>query len=120
MKTLKVLIAEDHFELREHLSDLIKSLGWQVETAGDGLEAMRKVDGSFDVIITDGQMPRMDGIGLTASLRGKGITCPIIMLSGSPELMPEFYARGGNMFIDKPNFKAIKIALDRYREKETA
>lgn len=115
MKILKILIADDDKDMRDIIAALVISFGWEAITAANGIEAMDQMDASFDVVVTDGQMPKMDGIGLTASVRNGGHKCPIIMLSGSPELMPEFYSRGGNAFIDKPNFLALKRALGAFK-----
>lgn len=117
MRVLKILIADDDKDMREIITSLVNSFGWQAVSVSNGIEAMGQMNGSFDMIVTDGQMPQMDGIGLTASVRNGGHQCPVVMMSGSPELMPEFYARGGNMFVDKPNVTALKRALMTLGEK---
>lgn len=111
MRVLKILIADDDKDMREIIASLVNSFGWEAVTVTNGIEAMGHMNGSFDLVVTDGQMPQMGGIGLTASVRNGGHECPVIMLSGSPELMPEFYAHGGNTFIDKPNFSALRAAF---------
>lgn len=67
-----LLVDDDELEL-ELMADRLKTLGFDAHTAGDGsiaLELLRTQ--SFPVVITDWQMPRMDGIQLTERLRGQG------------------------------------------------
>lgn len=120
MKTLKIMFADDDKDLRDQVSKLITSFGWEVHTVANGIEAMDKLDKTFDIVVTDGEMPVMDGLGLTASVRNMGFQCPVIMFSASPQLMPEFYAKGGNMFIDKPNSDALRNALEALEQKRAA
>ncbi len=54
-----------------------------------------------DILITDHGMGSMSGTELIHELRGRGVTIPIIMLSGSPEEAAEAKLAGANQFIDK-------------------
>src|SRR5471030_3320702 len=69
---------------------LLESLGWSVETAGDGLEALAAhALRDFDVIFMDCQMPKMDGFAATAEIRKReaatATRTPIIALTASAE-----------------------------------
>jgi DNA-binding response OmpR family regulator len=67
-----LLVDDDELEL-ELMADRLRALGFETHTVSDGgaaLELLRTQ--SFPVVITDWQMPRMDGIRLTESLRGQG------------------------------------------------
>lgn len=67
-----LLVDDDDLEL-ELMADRLRSLGFETHTVSDGgaaLELLRTQ--SFPVVITDWQMPRLDGIRLTESLRGQG------------------------------------------------
>jgi PleD family two-component response regulator len=67
-----LLVDDDELEL-ELMADRLKSLGFEAHTASDGSAALEVLQRqTFPVIITDWQMPRMDGIQLTESLRGQG------------------------------------------------
>jgi DNA-binding response OmpR family regulator len=67
-----LLVDDDELEL-ELLADRFKSLGFETHTVSDGSAALELLQTqSFPVVITDWQMPRMDGIRLTESLRSQG------------------------------------------------
>jgi PAS domain S-box-containing protein len=66
----RVLLAEDNAINREVALELLGGAGLVVDTAEDGLEAVEKVrDGDYDVVLMDVQMPRMDGLAATRSIR---------------------------------------------------
>ena len=67
-----LLVDDDELEL-ELMADRLRSLGFETHTVSDGSAALDLLQTqSFPVVITDWQMPRMDGIRLTESLRGQG------------------------------------------------
>jgi PAS domain S-box-containing protein len=83
----RVLLAEDAPDSQQLISFYLRRAGIQVETAEDGRAACTAalaalVAGrSFDVILMDMQMPRLDGYGATARLRATGYTAPIVALT---------------------------------------
>ncbi|MRR33301.1 hybrid sensor histidine kinase/response regulator [bacterium] len=69
-KELTVLVVDDSISTREIERSIIEAHGYQVVVAGDGLEALEKTrERIFDVIVTDIEMPRLDGFSLTERLR---------------------------------------------------
>jgi len=69
----RILVAEDNDNQREGLRALLKAHGFEVETAADGQEALEKLEReSFDLLLTDIWMPRLDGLALTARIRENG------------------------------------------------
>ncbi len=69
-RELKVLVVDDSISTREIEKNIIEAHGYQVVVAGDGLEALEKTrERSFDVVVTDIEMPRLDGFSLTERLR---------------------------------------------------
>lgn len=73
---LKVLVAEDNPINRAILQEQLEALGAWVAAAEDGEEALQRWSpGAFDVVITDINMPRLDGYGLTRALREEGEQC---------------------------------------------
>jgi len=69
-RELKVLVVDDSISTREIEKSIIEAHGYQVTVAGDGLEALEKTrERSFDVVVTDIEMPRLDGFSLTERLR---------------------------------------------------
>ena len=66
----RVLVVDDDEIVRAQLSTLLKRAGYKVKTAGSGVEAMRTLNaGNFQIMLTDWQMPGMDGIELCRSVR---------------------------------------------------
>ncbi len=56
--------------------------GWSVEAAGDGRKALELIEQqSFDLIILDWNLPRLDGLELLRLLRARGTTTPVLMLT---------------------------------------
>ena len=65
-----ILIVEDEAALAEAMAESFTDAGYLVDRAGDGEEALARLDGGrYDIIISDLKMPRMDGIQLFAALR---------------------------------------------------
>ncbi|HZX31926.1 MAG TPA: hybrid sensor histidine kinase/response regulator [Rhodocyclaceae bacterium] len=66
----KVLVVDDSLNTREIEKDVLEAYGYQVTLAEDGLDGYRKaMDGDFDAVLTDVEMPNLDGFSLTARLR---------------------------------------------------
>lgn len=65
-----LLVAEDSITSRTQLREVLESAGYRVTTAADGMEALANLQaGKFDLLVTDVEMPRLDGFGLTARVR---------------------------------------------------
>jgi two-component system response regulator MprA len=65
-------------------ADILTIEGYDVETATDGLDALAVLASScFDVVATDFQMPRMNGLALAVQMRARSIDTPIVLLTGS-------------------------------------
>jgi len=80
----KVLLVEDNEFNRDMLSRRLKRSGWQVEVAGDGIQALEHARrGAFDLILMDMSLPEMDGWSVTRLLKENLQTrsIPIIALT---------------------------------------
>lgn len=71
-ESVSVLLVEDALTTREMERSILEAAGYVVETAFDGVDALEKLErgGVFHVVITDIEMPRMDGFELTDRIRG--------------------------------------------------
>ena len=70
MNLPKILIVDDSAIIRKALSRQLEKFGARVTQAEDGLEGLEKAfSGTFDLIISDVEMPRLDGFGLCAQLK---------------------------------------------------
>ncbi|WP_323016899.1 hybrid sensor histidine kinase/response regulator [Castellaniella sp.] len=82
--SLRVLVAEDNPINQATLTAQLEQLGCQVSLAGDGEEALVQWRiQPHDVVLTDVNMPRMDGYELTRRLRAQGAACPIIGITAN-------------------------------------
>lgn len=83
--TPKVLIVEDSFTVRELQRNILEAAGYRVATACDGRQALLCLERDDDVglVLTDVEMPEMDGIELTEAIRGDGkrSTLPVVILT---------------------------------------
>src|SRR5215469_2458861 len=81
-QTIKVLIVDDEASQRSGLAAMVSTWGMTPETAGDGNEALSKLaDFPADVIVTDLNMPGLDGFGLLQRLRDSGEMPPTVVLT---------------------------------------
>lgn len=105
---LHVLVAEDNPSLRELVVEFLTMFGHDVHTAGDGEEAMRHLREyaqKTDLIITDFQMPKMNGIELTRHVKKVVPGIKVIVMSGFSDhgiLMEMVDVSGADAFIKKP------------------
>jgi CheY-like chemotaxis protein len=79
----RILVVDDNAMMRSVLRMSLQRAGHEVALAEDGLQAMKAIDGqSFDLIITDVQMPKMDGLDLVPALRKSLPDIKILVISG--------------------------------------
>jgi len=103
----KVLVVDDSSAIRESVSYVLDQAGYGVVQAGDGLEGLEKLkEGGFDLIVTDVNMPNLDGIGLVRKVREQGQHkfLPIVVLTTESQQskMQEGKEAGATGWIVKP------------------
>jgi len=101
----KVLIVEDEPNMRLGLQDNLEFEGYAVETAEDGEEGLNKItDGNYDLVLLDVMMPKMSGFDVCKTIRKKGITTPIILLTAKGEEIDKVRGLelGADDYITKP------------------
>lgn len=102
-----ILAIDDSASIRQMVSFTLKSSGYEVVEAVDGQDGLDKAKSkSFNLILTDQNMPRMDGITLIKSLRGLSQyrTVPILMLTteSSDAMKQQGRAAGATGWLVKP------------------
>jgi len=103
----KILVVDDSEIVRNLHSFIFKSMGYEVVNAANGYEALEKLyQDEFDLIATDVNMPKMDGILLVKEVRkeDKYKNIPIIMISTESEAKDKQlgFNAGANVYIVKP------------------
>ncbi|MBQ6402565.1 MAG: response regulator transcription factor [Oscillospiraceae bacterium] len=79
---MRILVVEDERDLNRILNKTLSAEGCSVDACFDGLEALDYLSGaSYDVIVLDRMMPRMDGMELLSRLRAQGDETPVIFLT---------------------------------------
>ncbi len=120
MKTLyTVLIVEDSLVVVKFLSIAFKNAGFKVKTASDGYEALEKaIKDDINLIVTDLNMPEMDGITLLSSLKDNLSTKNIPVILMSSNMPSENEISKSYAFLQKPfnDEKIISIAKKAIKE----
>jgi DNA-binding response OmpR family regulator len=103
--SLSILVVDDDPNIRELLDIHLRNAGYEIHTAKDGIE------GGYSVlrrrphlVITDVQMPHMDGFEFLAALRADGelSTIPVIMLTSEAEWEERGRSLGASSYLAKP------------------
>jgi CheY-like chemotaxis protein len=102
----RILVADDEADQRFLLHRALRHAGNEVVMAADGGELLDRIaqDGAFDAIVTDINMPWMQGLQVLASARGAGLTTPVLVVTGlkRPDLEIEVARMGHAQLLHKP------------------
>ncbi|RYZ92878.1 MAG: response regulator [Proteobacteria bacterium] len=102
----KILIVDDSKTIRQQLTFTLAKSGYTVIEAEDGQDGLKKYDENTDVsmIISDVNMPNMNGLEMVEALKVKGVTAPIVMLTteGASDLITRAKAAGAKGWLVKP------------------
>jgi len=106
-KDIKVLIVDDSQMTRNFHAYILREAGYKIDEASDGYEALEKLlSKEFDIILTDINMPRMDGYKLIKSVRQepdiKDIPIIIISTEDAAEDKRKGFEAGVDFYIVKP------------------
>src|SRR6185369_2670070 len=83
----RILLVDDEAQMRELHADLLNDAGYNVDTAPDGIVAWNTLNEiSYDLLITDNNMPRLSGLDLIKRVRSEGMSLPIILASGTIQM----------------------------------
>ena len=109
-KTKSILVVEDSITSRMLLKNILESAGYEVQTAVDGTDAWSTLKtANFDLVVSDVEMPRMDGFELTAKIRSqenlKSLPVVIVTSLESREDRERGIDVGANAYIVKSGFE---------------
>jgi|SRR5580692_12823485 two-component system alkaline phosphatase synthesis response regulator PhoP len=106
-----VLVVEDEQVLRKSLEVRLRAEGYTVDTAADGLEALRKAtELPFDLIILDVMLPYRNGVEVCRDVRQQGLATPILMLTVRDQVVDKVVGLnvGADDYLTKP-FEASEL-----------
>jgi len=114
----RVLVADDNADMREYLTNLLRTSGYQVSGVTDGQQALEAIRAQVpDLVISDVMMPRLDGLQLLAALRTDSRTAavPVLLLSAraGPDASIEGLLAGADDYLVKPFAAADLLARVR-------
>jgi DNA-binding NtrC family response regulator len=100
-----ILIIDDEKAIRKTLTEILSYEGYKIEEAGDGEEGLKKFrEKTFDVVLCDIKMPKLDGLEFLDKARESNPDVPVIMISGhgTIETAVEAVKKGAYDYISKP------------------
>jgi len=117
-----VLVVDDNALVRRMLSKALESEGYAVTSASNGLEGLQRVSAQpFEAVVSDMDMPEMDGLTLIGEVRKVNADLPVIVVSGNDQLevVIEAMKRGASDYIfkDQDAQTTAVLAVQKAREK---
>ena len=117
----KVLVVEDSFTVRELQRSILEAAGYRVETARDGRDALDRLsrDDDVNLVLTDVEMPEMDGIALTETIRRQPehSSLPVVIVTsrGSEDDRRRGIEAGADAYMAKRSFdqQALLETIER-------
>jgi two-component system, OmpR family, response regulator MprA len=121
MSPMRILVVDDEPAVRDSLRRALQLEGYEVELAGDGLDALDRLSGNgvdaagVDAVVLDISMPRLDGLEACRRLRKDGHSLPVLMLTARDEVSDRVAGldAGADDYVVKPF--ALEELLARLR-----
>ncbi len=106
-QSIHILVVEDEAFIAEMLAEILAAQGYQVDVAGNGRLALRKIEAQhYDLILSDLRMPELDGVGLYQELarRQPGLLGRLVVITGTAECKDyqRFLAQTNLPVLEKP------------------
>jgi two-component system OmpR family response regulator len=105
MGKANVLVVDDEPGVREMLTDALHLQGYKVTAVGDGFEALKELRaGVFDLVVSDINMPKVDGYEMLERMRNVGDATPVILLTARGEKadLARGFRTGADDYVTKP------------------
>lgn len=105
-----IIVADDEEHIRTSVSFVLEDAGYKVTTVGNGVEALERIKAyesegrPADLLLTDVQMPHMNGLELVDELNNQSIELPVLVITGygDKETVVELMRKGCVDYLDKP------------------
>ena len=98
-------MVDDESGLRDMLADALVLAGFEIEVASDGRSALAALhEGIFDLVVSDVNMPKLNGFELLERMRASGIEIPVILLTARQDKVDviEGFRKGADDYVTKP------------------
>ncbi len=121
---IQILVVDDDPLVREMLREILTDSGYRAVTAEDGQAAIDQMAAGDlpDLILSDMNMPRLDGLSLIRTLRGRGEDVPVIILTGNEEISVALEALDGGandyLLKDENIGETALLSVQKVLEKE--
>jgi two-component system, OmpR family, response regulator len=105
MSKASVLVVDDEPGVRDMLTDALHLQGYQVKAVADGFEALKELRSShFDLVVSDINMPKIDGYEMLERMRTVGDATPVILLTARGEKadLARGFRTGADDYVTKP------------------
>jgi DNA-binding response OmpR family regulator len=102
---VKILVVEDDRTVGQYVLRGLEEHGYHAELVADGLEALKQgTEGSFDLVILDLRLPGMTGFEVLRTLRDRGVTTPILVLTAQDavDFKVQALRAGADDYVTKP------------------
>jgi CheY-like chemotaxis protein len=112
---MKILLIEDDDAVRSNLTDMLRILDHAVDAVSNAEEALLKLPGEYDLVISDILLKKMDGLILLERVNEMERRIPVVMITGfgGPEVEEICRNRGAVGFLNKPfSVYQLKSILD--------
>ena len=117
IKLASILVVEDEENLQDALKLNLELEGYEVSTASDGAQALKKVNEEyFDLMILDIMLPEIDGISVCETIRLKNTQLPILMLSARTSSADRILGlkKGADDYLTKPfNLEELLLRIHK-------
>ena len=104
--TTSILVIDDSMMVRKQVGNALKTQGYAVVEAVDGVDALSKLESNpaTRLVVCDVNMPRMNGLEFLEQLSSRKVSVPVVMLTteGQPELIQRAKALGAVGWLVKP------------------
>lgn len=102
---MRILVVDDEKRLAEQIKQTLLEQRYLVEMAFDGEDALKKlIDTSFDLVVLDIMLPKLDGIFVLKELRAAGLNIPVLMLTARDSTVDKINGldHGADDYLTKP------------------
>ncbi len=116
-KDIRILVVDDEEPIRNVCEKFLTRFGYKIELAENGQDALQSViHNDFDLVLTDFNMPDLDGMELVKRIRESKPHVSVIMMTGfgTIELAVDVMKKGADDFVVKPfNFEHVQLTIER-------